>query len=72
VCVTILFQWLFLDQISFKTKQKSKYIVDFNYIFITIENILNFIEKIWDPIKTLMHTCYNVQLILLYSTMITV
>ena len=67
-----LISMLFLDQISFKTKQKSKYIVDFNYIFISIENILNFIEKIWDPIKTLKHTCYNVQLILLYSTMITV
>ena len=71
LCI-ILFQWLFLDQISFKTKQKSKYIVDFNYIFISIENILNFIEKIWDPIKTLQHTRYNVLLILLYSTMSTV
>jgi len=31
------FQWLFLDQISFKTKQESKYKVDFNFIFISTE-----------------------------------
>jgi len=29
-----------LNQISFKTKQKSKYKVDFNFIFISIEKIL--------------------------------
>ena len=34
---TVLFQWLFLDQISFATKHKSKYQVDFNFIFISIE-----------------------------------
>ena len=38
-----------LNQISFETKQKSKYKVDFNFIFILIEtkyfgNILNFLE----------------------------
>jgi len=37
VCVLVLFQWLFLDQISFETKQKSKYKVDFNFNFILIE-----------------------------------
>jgi len=36
-----------IDQISFETKEKSKYKVDFNFIFISIEqnyfgNILNF------------------------------
>ena len=55
---TVLFQWLFLDQISFATKHKSKYQVDFNFIFISIEkkyfgNILNFFEKTREPIKTL-------------------
>ena len=30
---------MFLDQISFETKQKSKYKVDFNFIFISIEKI---------------------------------
>ena len=43
----VLFQWPFLDQISVETKQKSKYKVDINSIFISIEkkyfgNILNF------------------------------
>ena len=38
-----------LNQISFETKQKSKYKVDFNFILIIIEtkyfgNILNFLE----------------------------
>ena len=36
------FQWLFLDQISFKTKQESKYKVDFNFIFISTE------KNIWE------------------------
>ena len=51
VCVLVLLQWLFLDQISFETKQKSKYKVDFNFIFLLIEKI--FLEKIREPIKTL-------------------
>ena len=54
---TVLFQWLFLDQISFETKQKSKHKVDFKFFFISIEkkiyfgNILNYFEKIREPIK---------------------
>ena len=47
-----------LDQISFETKQKSKYKVDFNFIFIPIEkNILEISYIFWkksrEPIKTL-------------------
>ena len=37
------FQWLFLDQISFKTNQKTKYKVDVNFNFISIEK--NFFSK---------------------------
>ena len=33
----ILFQCLFLDKISFETKQKSKYKVSFNFILTSIE-----------------------------------
>ena len=41
VRVRVLFQWLFLDQTSFETKQKLKYEVYFNFIFISIKkNIL--------------------------------
>ena len=55
LCTHVLFQWLFLDQISFEIKQKSKYKVNFNFIFILIEkkkyfkNILIFLEKIREP-----------------------
>jgi len=46
LCVLVLFQCLFLDQISFEKKQNSRYKVNFNFIFISIEkfffgNILN-------------------------------
>ena len=37
VCVLLLFQWSFLDQINFETKQQSKCKVHFNFIFISIE-----------------------------------
>ena len=37
MCVLVIFQWLFPDQISFETKQKSNYKVDFNFILISIE-----------------------------------
>ena len=37
VCVLVLFQWIFQDEISFETKQKSKYKVDFDLIFISIK-----------------------------------
>ena len=40
VCVLILFQCLFLDQISFETNQKTKFKVDFNFIFILIEKYI--------------------------------
>ena len=40
LCACLLFQWLFLDQIRFKTKQKLKYKVDFNFIFIAIEKYI--------------------------------
>ena len=33
-----------LNQISFETKQKSKYKVDFNFIFISIEKKYNFLK----------------------------
>ena len=66
MCVLDLFQLLFLDQISFEIKQKSKYKVDFNSIFISIEkNILelsHFMEKIREPIKTLLKTSANLTL----------
>ena len=42
LCTCQLLQWLFLDQKSFVTKQKSKFKVDFNFIFVSIErNILD-------------------------------
>ena len=34
LCACLIFQWLFLDQISFETTE-----VDFNFIFISIEKI---------------------------------
>ena len=37
MCLLVLFQWLFLDQISSEIKQKSKYKVDFHFLFISIE-----------------------------------
>ena len=36
---TYIFQWLFPDQISFETKQESKYKVDLTLIFISIKKI---------------------------------
>ena len=67
------FRKLFLDQISFETKHMSK--VDFNCIFISNKKVFwkysNFFGEIREPIKTVNHTCYNVQLILHYNTMIT-
>ena len=60
---------LFLDQIIFETKQKSKYKVDFKLFFISIENKIFwkypkfFGENPGKPIKNLEYTCYNVQLI---------
>ena len=47
VCVLVLFQWLFLDQIIFETKQKSKYKVDFHFIFISIKKIFWIYPKIF-------------------------
>ena len=64
--ILVFFQWLFLNQISFKTKQKSKYKVDFNFISFQLKKIFlkypNFLEKIRIAIKTLLHlhTSYNV------------
>ena len=40
VRVRVLFQWLFLDQTCFETKQKLKYEDYFNFIFISIENFI--------------------------------
>ena len=51
VCVRVLFQWLFLDQISFETKQNLKYEVYFNFIFISIENFI--FLNIREPIKNI-------------------
>ena len=43
LCTCLISMDISLDQISFETKQKSKYEVDFNFIFISIEI---FLEKI--------------------------
>ena len=37
LCVCLISIVISTDQISFETKQKSKYKVDFNFIFISIE-----------------------------------
>ena len=50
----------------FKTKQKSTYKVDFNFIFISTEKNILEIFKIREPIKT-KHTCYNVKIAVYYS-----
>ena len=55
-----------LNQLRFETKQKSKYKVDLNFVSISInkkyfENILNFLVKIREPIKTraIMYSLFN-------------
>ena len=50
LCILVLFQLLFLTQIRVETEHRSKYKVDFNFIFISIEkkyfvNILIFFEE---------------------------
>ena len=43
LCTCKLLQWIFLDQKSFVTKQKSKFNLYFNFIFVSIErNILKY------------------------------
>ena len=50
LCILVLFQLLFLTQIRVETKQRSKYKVALNFIFISIEkkylvNVLIFFEE---------------------------
>ena len=55
LCTCLISMDISLDQISFETKQKSKYEVDFNFIFISklFWKYPKFLVKIQEPIKTL-------------------
>ena len=58
LCTCLISMAISIDQISFETKQKSKYKVDFNFIFISIEKQIFWkytkcLEKIQEPIRTL-------------------